>query len=113
MGSKKIKRSKRQTDDVCQILSGRSCISTSNNVARALRIPKRNPKHDDAFVNRPELTQILHFSPPVPIAAPPTQPDTAVPTATQSTPLNKQLTPILRKEKRTITVSDTSDSDTP
>ena len=40
-------------------------ISTSSDVARALRmrIPKRNPKHDDAFLNRPDLTQILHFSP--------------------------------------------------
>ena len=77
LGSKKIKRGKRQTDDVSVISSRRSCISTSSYVARALRVRilKRKPKHDDAFVNRPDLTQILHFSPPVPITAPPTRPD--------------------------------------
>ena len=67
-----------------------------------MRIPIRNPKHEDAFVYRPDLTEILHFSPPVPISAPPTQ----------STHLTKQLAPILHKEKSTFTVSDTSDSDT-
>ena len=111
--SKKIKRNKRQTDDVSVISSGRSCVSTSSNVARALRmrIPKLNPKHDDAFANRPDLTHILYFSPPVPIAAPSTQPDTAGPSATHSTPSAEQHTTILRKDKRTITMSDTSDSD--
>ena len=115
LGSKKIKHIERQTFDVSVLSSRSSCISTSSNVVPALRmrIPKKsNPKHDDAFINRPDLTQIFHFSPPVPSAAPPTQPDTAGPSAVQMTPLTKQLTPILRKEKRTITVSDTSDSDT-
>ena len=70
-----------------------------------MRIPKRNPKHDDAFINRPDLTQTLHFSPPVPLAAPPTQPITTEPSAPQVAS-SKQLTPILRKEKRKITVSD-------
>ena len=81
LGSKKIKRNRNQPDDVSVISNGRSCISTSINVARALRmqIPKRNPKHDDAFQNRPDLTQTLHFSPSVPMAAPPTQPTTAGP----------------------------------
>ena len=71
--------------------------------------PKRNPKHDDAFINRLDLTQILHFSPPVPFAAPPTQPITTGPSAPQVAS-SKQLTPILRKEKRKFTVSDISDS---
>ena len=113
LGSKKIKRNKRQSDEVSVILSGRSCISTSIKVARALRMrfPKRNPEHDDDFINRQDLTQILHFSPPVPLAAPSPQPITAGPSASQvASP--KQLTPNLRKEKRKITVSDTSDSDT-
>ena len=82
-------------------------------MARALRmrIPKRNPKHDDAFTLGPDLTQSLHFNPPIPFAAPPTQPIQAGPTAPQSnTP--KQLTPTLRKEKRKISMSDSSDSDT-
>ena len=85
-------------------------------MARALklRIPKRNPKHDDAFINRPDLTQILHFSPPVALAAPPNNPSTAGPSASQvASP--QQPTPIShkeRKEKRQLTVSDTSESDT-
>ena len=77
-----------------------------------MRIPKRNAKHDDAFTNRPDLTQILHFSPPVPPAAPPNNPSTAGPSASQVTSA-QQPTPILRKErkdKRQMTVSDTSDS---
>ena len=85
-------------------------MSTSSNVARAfrMRFPKHNPH--DAFINKPDLTQILHFSPPVPLAAPPTQLITAGPSAPQVAS-SKQLTSILRKEKRKITVSDTSDSD--
>ena len=116
LGSKKIKRNKKPADDVSVISSGRSCISTTSNAARALkmRIPKRNPKHDDAFINRPDLTQNLHFSPPVPLAAPPNNPSTAGLSASQvASP--KQPTPILRKErkeKRQFTLSDTSDSDT-
>ena len=95
LGSKKFKRNKRQSDDVIVISS---VISTSTNVARALRlrIPKRNPKHDDAVINRPDLTQILHFSPPIPLAAPPTQPIAAGLSAPH-VDLSKQLTPILRK----------------
>ena len=76
-----------------------------------MRIPKRNPKPDDAFINRPDLTQIFHLSPSVPVAAPPTQSNTAGPSAPQVA-LSKQLTPILRKEKQKIAVSDTSDSNT-
>ena len=116
LGSKKIKRNEKPADDVSVISSGRSCISTTSNLAQALkiRIPKRNPKHDDAFIYRPDLTLILHFSPPVPLAAPPNNPSTAGPSAPQvASP--QQPTPILRKErkgKRQTTVSDTSDSDT-
>ena len=77
-----------------------------------MRIPKRNPKHDDAFTNRPDLTQILHFSPPVPIALPPHNPNVAVPSAARVAS-SQMPTPILRKtEKRQLTISDTSDSDT-
>ena len=58
-----------------------------------MRISKRNPKYEDAFKDRPGLTQVHHFNPDQPIAAPPTQ-----------------LTPILRKEKRTLKACDTTDS---
>ena len=59
----KIKRNKKQTDDISVISSGRSCISTASDVSRSLkmRIPKRNPEHDDAFANRPDLAKILHL----------------------------------------------------
>ena len=61
LGDKKIKRNKNQADNISVVSSGRSCISTASNVAHSLkmRIPKRNPKHDDAFANRPDLTQIF------------------------------------------------------
>ena len=59
----------------------------------------------------PALTQILNFSPSVPLAAPPTQPITDEPSAPQVAS-SKQLTRILRKEKRKNTVSDASDLDT-
>ena len=80
-----------------------------------MRIPKRNPKHDDAFANRPDFTQILHFSSPMLLAAPPNNPNIAGPsTAQMASP--KMPTPSLRKnqrkEKRKMTISDTSDSDT-
>ena len=41
-GEKKIKRNRKQTDDVSVVSSGRSCISTASNVARSLkmRVPK-------------------------------------------------------------------------
>ena len=112
-GDKKIKRNRRQSDDVSVVSSGRSCISSASNIARSLkmRIPKRNPKHDEAFLNRPDLTQILRFSP---IAPQLTTSNTAGPSATQM-PSSVQLTPtpILRKtKKRQITISNTSDSDT-
>ena len=76
-----------------------------------MRIPKLNPKHDDAFANRPDVTQILHFSPPVPIA-PPHNPNVAgLSAARVASP--RIPTPILRKtEKRQLTISGTSDSDT-
>ena len=70
-----------------------------------MRIPKKNSKHDKAFQNRPDLTQFLYFIPAEPIAAPKPQPSEAGPSA-------PQLTPILRKEIRTIHVSNTSDSHT-
>ena len=113
-GDKKIKRKGKQADDISQISSGRSSISSASNVARSLkmRIPKRNPKHDEAFINRPDLTQILHFSPSAPIAPPPLNPNEAGPSAVQMA--SPQIpTPILRKtSKRQLTVSDRSHSDT-
>ena len=69
-----------------------------------MRISKSNPKHDDAFQNRPASTQILHFSPTEPIAAPTSQPSLAGPSV-------PQITQILRKKKQTIQVSDTYVSD--
>ena len=111
---KKIKRNRKQADDVSVVSSGRSCISSASNVARSLkmRIPKRNPKQEDAFINGPGLTQILNFSPSVPIAPPPPNPNEAGLSAVQMT--TPQIpTPILRKtSKRQLTISDTSDSDT-
>ena len=113
-GDKIIKRNRKQADDVSVISSGRSCISSASNVARSLkmRIPKKNPKHDESFINRPDLTQILQLSPIAPIAPPPTNPNAPGPSATQM-PSSKTPTPILRKSsKRQLTISDTSDSDT-
>ena len=111
---KKIKRNRNQADDVSVISSGRSCISSASNVARSLkmRIPKRNPKHDEAFINRPDLSQILQSSPIAPITPPPTNPNGAGPSATRMAS-SKAPTPILRKSsKRQLTISDISDSDT-
>ena len=113
-GDKKIKRNRKQADDISVVSSGRSCISSASNVARSLkmRIPKRNPKQDEAFINRPDLTQILHFSLPAPIAPPPLNPNEAGPSAVQMASPQTP-TPILRKtSKRQFTISDTSDSDT-
>ena len=111
-GDKKIKRNKRQTDDVSVVSSGRSCISTASNLARSLkmRIPKRNPKHDEAFLNGPDLTQILRFSPIAPQLA---TSNTAGPSGTQiASSVQPKPTPILRKtSKRQLTISDISDSD--
>ena len=60
LGSIKIKRTQKQSNDISVISSGRSFISTSSNVARALkmRIHKRKPKHE-AFQNRPDLKHSL------------------------------------------------------
>ena len=113
-GDKKIKRNRKQADDVSVVSSGRSCISSESNVARSLkmRIPKRNPKPDEAFKNWPDLTQILQLSPIVPIAPQSTNYDAPGPSATQLTS-SKSPTPILRmSSKRQLTISDTSDSDT-
>ena len=113
-GDKKIKRNRKQADDISVVSSGRSCISTASNVARSLkmRFPKRNAKHEEAFTNRVDLTQILHFSPPVPIAPPPLNPNEAGPSAARMAP-SQMPTPILRKTgKRQLAKSDTSDSDT-
>ena len=77
-----------------------------------MRIPKKNPKHDEGFINRPDLTQIFQLSPIAPIAPPPTNPNAPGPSATQMAS-SKTPTPILRKSsKRQLTISDTSDSDT-
>ena len=112
-GDKKIKRNRRQTDDVSVVSSGRSCIFTASNIVRSLkmRISKRNPKHDEAFLNRPDLTQILRFSPIAPQLA---TSNTAGPSGAQITSsVQQKPTPILRKiSKRQLAISDTSDSDT-
>ena len=113
-GDKKINRNRKQSDDVSVVSSGRSCISSASNIARSLkmRIPKRNPKHDEAFFNRPDLTQILQLSPISPYAPQSTNSDALGPSATRMTS-SKPPTPILRKSsKRQLTISDTSDSDT-
>ena len=84
-GEKKTKRSRKQAYDVSVVSSGRSCISSVSNVARSLkmRIPKRNPEHDEALINRPDLTQILQLSPIAPIAPQLTNPDAPGPSATR------------------------------
>ena len=113
-GDKKIKRNRKQSDDVSVVSSGRSCISSASNVARSLkmRIPKRNPKHDEAFINRPDLTQILQLSPISQYAPQSTNSDAPGPSATRMAS-SKTQTPILKKSsKRQLTISDTSDSDT-
>ena len=113
-GDKKIKRNRKQSDDVSAVSSGRSCISSASNVARSLkmRIPKRNPNNDEAFIKRPDLTQILQFSPLSPYAPQSTNSNAPGPSATQMAS-SKPPTPILRKtSKRQLTISDTSDSDT-
>ena len=83
------------------------------NVARSLKmnISKRNPKHDEAFINRPDLTQILQFSPISPYAPQSTNCDATGPSATQMVS-SKPPTPILRKSRKKLTISDTSESDT-
>ena len=113
-GDKKIKRNRKQADDVSVVSSGRSCISSASNVARSLkmRIPKRNPKHDEAFINRTDLTQNLQLSPIAPIAPQLTNPDAPGQSATRMAS-SKPPTPILRtSSKRQLTISNTSDSDT-
>ena len=113
-GDKKIKLNRKQADDVSVVSSGRSCIFSASNDTRSLkmRIPKRNPKHDEAFINRPDLSQILHLIPFAPIAPQSTNSDAPGPPATQLNS-SKPPTPILRKSsKRQFTISDTSDSDT-
>ena len=77
-----------------------------------MRLPKRKPKHDEAFINRPDLTQILQFSPISPYAQQSTNSDAPGPSATQMAS-SKPPTPILRKSSKTqLTISDISDSDT-
>ena len=65
-----------------------------------MNVPMRNAKHDEAFMNRLDLTLILHFRP---IAAQPTHPSSSGPSA-------QQLIPILAKEENAVQNSDTSDS---
>ena len=112
----KVKRSRKQPDDLRVISSGRSCISATSNVAGALkmRISKGNPKHNQAFKNRPDLTQILHFRSAKSIAAPPLQPYSSGPSTPQITPITPTVLPggKTQKEKRTVQVSDASDSET-
>ena len=113
-GDKKIKRNRKQSDDVSVVTSGISCISSASKVARSLkmRIAKRNRKHNEAFINRPDLTQILQFSPISPYAPQSTNSDAPGPSATQMAS-SKPPTPILRKSsKKQLTIRDTSDSDT-
>ena len=113
-GDKKIKRDRKQADDVSVVSSGRSRICSASNDATSLkmRLPKRNPKHDEAFINRPDLTQILQLSPIAPIAPQSINSDAPGPSATQLNS-SKPPTSILRKtSKRQFTISDTSDSDT-
>ena len=77
-----------------------------------MRNPKRNPKHDEAFINRPDLTQILQLSPISQYAPQSTNSDAPGPSATRMAS-SKTQTPILKKSsKRQLTISDTSDSDT-
>ena len=78
-----------------------------------MRIPKRNPTHDEEFIIRPDLTQILHFSPSVPIALPQPNPNEAVQMTTPQIPTPiLQTIPTPKTSKRQLTISDTSDSDT-
>ena len=73
---------------------------------------KRNPKHDDAFINTPDFTQIPPFSPQFQSQRHPpnlTQLDHLC--RNQPHQLRKQKH-ILSKEKLTIEVSDISESDT-
>ena len=77
-----------------------------------MRIPKRNPKLDDAFINRLDLTQILNFSPSVPIAPPPPNPNQAGPSAVQMTTPQIPTLILPKTSKRHLTISDTSESDT-
>ena len=42
LGDKKIKRNKKQADDLSVVSSGRSCISTASNVARSLKMKTQN-----------------------------------------------------------------------
>ena len=92
-GSKKMKRSRKQTDGVCVISSGRSCNSVTSNVGRTLkmRVAKKNQKHDVAFQNRSNLTHILHFIPAKTVAAQSTQSSSAGPSPPHiSTTLKKE-----------------------
>ena len=63
-----------------------------------MRIPKRNPKHDEAFLNRPDLTQILRYSPIAPQLA---TSNTAGPSGAQiASSVQPKPTPILRKTSK-------------
>ena len=102
LGSKKMKRSRKKPDDLRVISSGRSCISATSNVVGVLkmRISKGNPKHNDAFKNRPDLTQILNFRSAEPIAAPPLQPYSSSPSTPQITPITPTVLPGSKTQKR-------------
>ena len=68
-----------------------------------MRFSRSNPKLE-SFRKRPDLKQMLHYSPIQLIAAPPTHKSSSGPSA-------QQLTSILRKEQRTLQNSDTFDSE--
>ena len=93
-----------QADEISIAFSARFRISTTSNVVRALKLGKPwcYHKHDEALKDRPDLTEILHFSIEQTIASPPVRPITSTSSAAQLTPY---------KNKRAAQVSDTSVSE--
>ena len=81
-----------QADDISIAFSARFRISTTSNNVRALKLgkPRGYHKHDEAFKDRPDLTEILHFSIEQTIASPPARPITSTSSAAQLTPYKKQ-----------------------
>ena len=77
-----------------------------------MRIPKKNPKHDEVFLNRPNLTQILQFSPMSPYTQQSTNSYAPGPSATQMASSKSPTTILKTSSKRQLTISDTSGSDT-
>ena len=103
-----------ETDtDLAQYIEKRPKMINEKTVEHKIYKHKRDfiRRNDEAFLNRPDLTQILRFSP---IAPQLTTSNTAGPSGMQMpSSVQPTATPILRKTtKRQITISDTSDSDT-